>query len=147
MSSSMTELKDLVENKFDFLRNMGLKILALAPGEVKLMLPKKGNENHLGTVFAGALFTLGEVPGGVLIYTTFDAAKLYPVVKEMNIKFVRPATTDVTIEISMGKTESDRLAQKVEETGKADFTLDGEVLDAEGRVVAQTRGLYQLRKF
>ncbi len=147
MSSSMTELKDLVENKFDFLRNMGLKILALAPGEVKLMLPKKGNENHLGTVFAGALFTLAEVPGGVLAYTTFDAARFYPVVKEMNIKFVRPATTDVTVESVMSQAESDRLAQEAEETGKASFTLDGEILDANGKVVAKTQGFYQLRKY
>ncbi len=143
----LTELKDLVENKFDFLRNMGLEVLALAPNEVKLMLPKKGNENHLGTVFAGALFTLGEVPGGVLVYTTFDAAKVYPVVKEMNIKFVRPAATDVTIEMTMSRAESDRLAREAEETGKASFTLDGEILDAEGTVVAQTRGFYQLRKY
>ncbi len=142
----LTELKDLVENKFDFLRNMGLKTLVLEPNRVKLILPKKGNENHLGTVWAGALFTLAEVPGGVLVYTTFDAAKVYPVVKEMNIKFVRPATTDVTIEISMDKAESDRLAQEAEETGKAAFTLDGELLDAHGKVVAETRGFYQLRK-
>ena len=90
MPSPMTELKELVETKFDFLSNMGLKVLSLEPNRVKLMLPMKGNENHLGILWAGALFTLAEVPGGILVYSTFDTAKFYPIVKEMNIKFLKP---------------------------------------------------------
>ncbi|BBO69807.1 hypothetical protein DSCA_37370 [Desulfosarcina alkanivorans] len=143
----MTELKELVETKFAFLRNMGLKALDLAPNRVKLMLPKKGNENHLGTVWAGALFTLAEVPGGILVFTSFDGSKFYPVVKEMNIKFVKPATTDVTIEISMDEAEAARVEKEAEEKGKADFILDGELMDANDNVVAVTRGFYQLRKY
>jgi len=143
----MTELKELVETKFDFLRNMGLKVLSLEPNKVKLMLPMEGNENHLGTVWAGALFTLAEVPGGILVFTTFDAARYYPVVKEMNIKFVKPAATDVTIEIAMEKAEAGRLEKVAEEEGKANFTLDGELVDGGGNVVAVTQGFYQLRKY
>jgi len=140
-------LKELVETKFDFLRNMGLKVLSLEPNKVKLMLPMEGNENHLGTVWAGALFTLAEVPGGILVFTTFDAARYYPVVKEMNIKFVKPAATDVTIEIAMEKAEAGRLEKVAEEEGKANFTLDGELVDGGGNVVAVTQGFYQLRKY
>lgn len=140
-------MKELVETKFDFLRNMGLKVLSLEPNKVKLMLPMEGNENHLGTVWAGALFTLAEVPGGILVFTTFDAARYYPVVKEMNIKFVKPAATDVTIEIAMEKAEAGRLEKVAEEEGKANFTLDGELVDGGGNVVAVTQGFYQLRKY
>ena len=142
----LTDLGEMVETRFDFLRNMGLKTLVLEPNRVKLHLPKQGNENHLGTVWAGALFTLAEVPGGVLAYATFDGAKVYPVVKEMNIKFVRPATTDISVEISMERSESDRLAREAQERGKAAFTLYGELMDARGKVVAETRGDYQLRR-
>ena len=147
MTPSMKELKELVETKFDFLRNMGLKVLSLEPNTVKLMLPMKGNENHLGTVWAGALFTLAEVPGGILVFTTFDAARFYPVVKEMNIKYVKPAATDVTIEIGLDQAQADRLEKEAENKGKADFTLDGELVDAGGNVVAVTQGFYQLRKY
>ncbi len=147
MPSSMEELKTLVETQFDFLRNMGLKVLVLEPHKVKLMLPMKGNENHLGILWAGALFTLAEVPGGILVYSTFDTGKFYPVVKEMNIKFLKPGHMDVTIEMALDKAESDRLEAEAAEKGKADFTLNGEILDANGAVIAATQGFYQLRKY
>lgn len=103
MPSPMTELKELVETKFDFLRNMGLKVLILEPGKVRLILSMKGNENHLGILWAGVLFSLAEVPGGILAYSTFDMGKVYLVVKEMNIKFLKPGNTDATIEMSLDR--------------------------------------------
>ena len=143
----LTELKTLVETQFAFLKNMGLRVLDIEKGRVRLMLPFRGNENHVGTVWAGALFTLAEVPGGILVYSAFDPERFYPVVKEMTIRYLKPATTDVTVEISMGDGEISRLEETAVEKGKADFTLDLDVTDARGNVVAQTRGLYQLRKF
>ncbi|WDP90836.1 MAG: YiiD C-terminal domain-containing protein [Desulfobacter sp.] len=143
----LTELKNIVETQFDFLKNMGLRVLDIEPGRVRLMLPKQGNENHLGTVWAGALFTLAEVPGGILAFTLFDGTRFYPVVREMNIKYLKPATSDVTVEFTMDKDRAARLEARAREAGKADFALEGEVKDAQGNVVAVTKGDYQLRKY
>ncbi|MCG8564774.1 MAG: DUF4442 domain-containing protein [Desulfobacterales bacterium] len=137
---------DLVENDFAFLNRMGLRAEILEPCRVKLKLPLAGNENHMGTVWAGALFTLAELPGGVLIYTTFEDNPFVPLVKEMNIKFLKPARTDVEIEMSMDSREAARLAREARETGHVDFTLEGEVKDTQGQVVAATTGYYRMQK-
>jgi len=51
-------LKNLVETIEPFVQRAGLKALELEPRRVKLMASLKGNENHIGTVYAEALFTL-----------------------------------------------------------------------------------------
>lgn len=134
-----------VEKKIAFVERMGLAVVTLAPGYVKLSAPLKGNENHIGSMYAGALFTLAEVPGGALFISTFDVTKYYPVVKEMKIRFRRPALTDVTIELSLSKKEVRRIQADVDEKGKAEYELNGEIRARSKEVVALSYGLYQMR--
>ncbi len=140
-------LKQFIEKPFAFVERMGLKALELKPNYVKLVAPIAGNENHIGGMYAGALFTLAEIPGGALYLTTFDVSKFYPIIKEMTIRFVAPAKTDVTIEMHLPKEEASRIEAEARENGKADYVLEGEVKDASGVVVAVSKGLYQLRAY
>jgi acyl-coenzyme A thioesterase PaaI-like protein len=140
-------LKQFIEKPFAFVERMGLKALELKPGYVKLTAPIAGNENHIGGMYAGALFTLAEIPGGALYLTTFDVSNFYPIIKEMTIRFVAPAKTDVTIEMNLPKAEASHIEADARENGKADYVLEGEVKDASGVVVAVSKGLYQLRAY
>jgi acyl-coenzyme A thioesterase PaaI-like protein len=110
-----------------------------------MMVPLAGNENHIGSMYAGALFTLAEMPGGAVFLTTFDASVFYPVVKEMNIRYLKPARSDVTIEIAMAADEAERIEKEAREKGKAEFILEGELIDRDGQVVARSHGVYQIR--
>ncbi len=140
------ELKDDVAHKVAFIERIGLKALEIKPRYVKLMLPLKGNENHLLTmIYAGALFTLAEMPGGVIFMATFDPTKYFPIVKEMTIKFLLPAETDVFIEMSMTEEEVNRITNEADKNGKADYTLEGEIKNTSGQVVAVSKGTYQMR--
>lgn len=145
MKTQENESKKLVEN-ITFLRRMGVKVLKMEPNRVQLMAPISGNENHLGTMYAGALFSVAEAPGGVLFYTTFDLSSFYPIVKDVKIWFLRPATTDVTVEISMDVDESRRLTLEAQEKGKVDFQMEAEIKNTRGEVVAVTNSIYQIRK-
>ena len=87
------------EEKIDFVKRCGLKAEQLEPGFVRLRMPLSGNQNHIGTLYAGALFTLAEIPGGALFLTSFDVQRFYPLIKEMNLRFRRPATSDITVEV------------------------------------------------
>jgi thioesterase domain-containing protein len=138
-------VKELVEKKIAFVERMGLKVLELTPGHVKLMAPLAGNENHIGGMYAGALFTLAEIPGGALILTTFDPTKCYPIVKELTIKFLRPAKSNITTEFFLSQEEVDHISGDLSNQGKAEFILHGELKDESGTVVATSQGLYQLR--
>jgi len=138
--------KHLVEQGIDCVKRMGLKVLVMEPRHVKLLMPLQGNENHIGIMYAGALFTVAEIPGGALHLTTFDVTKYVPVIKHMDIRFKKPAATDVTIEVELSPEEVDRVNRELEAQGKSDFVLHGEVKDAHGTVVAVTAATYQARK-
>jgi len=145
MELTTERMKSLIEKFFPFVERMGMKVLAIEPRMVKLSVPLHGNENHIESMYAGALFTIAEIPGGALFLSTFDVSRFYPVVKEMTIKFVKPAKTDVTVEMVMSVSEAKRIEAEAEKNGKAEFVLEGEVKDANGEVVSVSRGIYQLR--
>ena len=76
---------------------------------------------------------------------SFDTAKYYPLVKNVDIKFIGMATTPCAPRRASMRTSSTRVETEAAENGKADYRLDAVVSDETGQVVATTRGLYQLR--
>lgn len=138
--------RQFTEEKIAFVKRMNLKAEVLEPGFVRLRVPLAGNENHIGSMYAGALFTLAEIPGGALFLTSFDARQFYPIIKEMNLRFRRPATGDIVVEARLSTEEIQRLENEAQANGKADYLLELALTDANGEVVALSRGLYQLRR-
>lgn len=134
------------ENTFPFVSRCGVKVLDLGRGYCKMLMPFEPNINHVGMMYAGALYTIAELPGGVIYMTSFDTRRFYPIVKDMSIRFRRPAKTDVTVEIHVAEDEIARIEAEAEAHGKCDFSWDVEVKDASGEVVAITHNTYQLRK-
>jgi len=143
------EYKDLVnylEKTIKIIEKMGMRILDFQKHSVKIKLPKLPNMNHLGTVYAGSLFSLADYAGGVLFYASFDGKKYYPLLKEVNIAFKKPATTDITVEASMLPTQAEQIKKITDETGKADWVLDLELKDEKGDICCIAHGIFQMRK-
>lgn len=138
--------RQLTEEQIAFVKRSNLKALVLEPGFVRLLMPLAGNQNHIGSMYAGALFTLAEIPGGALFMTSFDVTRFYPIVKEMNLRFRRPAKGDICVEARLSVEQIEQLQNEAQANGKADYLLELELTDANGEVVALSRGLYQLRK-
>lgn len=137
--------KLMIEQGIPFAGRTGVKVLTMEPGYVKMMMPLEPNLNHVGTMYAGALFTLAELPGGAIFLTTFDASRFYPLVKGMEIKFVKPASTDVTVEVRLEPDEAAKIQATADEVGKADYDWTCELKDANGQVVCVSSNRYQLR--
>lgn len=135
----------MIEQGIPFARRTEIEVLAMETGYVKLMMPLAPNVNHVGTMYAGALFTLAELPGGAMFLTTFDASRFYPIIKGMDIKFVRPATTDISVEVRLDPSAASEIQKKANEAGKADYEWDCELKDANGQVVCVSSNRYQLR--
>lgn len=137
--------KTFLETSIQFVRNSGLRVLELRRGHVKCLMPFEGNGNHIGTMYAGALFTLAEIPGGALFLSSFDISRFFPVVKALDLRFLKPATGDVTIELSLDEERLAAIAAEAAGRGKAEFVLEGELKLADGTVVAASHGIYQIR--
>jgi acyl-coenzyme A thioesterase PaaI-like protein len=137
--------KKMLEGGIKFVANSGLRVVELRRGYVKCLMPFAGNGNHIGTMYAGALFTLAEIPGGALFLSSFDATKFYPIVKELDLRFLKPAKGDVTVEIALDEIHIASLSAQAAEKGKAEFILEGQLKTADGTIVAESRGVYQVR--
>ncbi len=134
-----------IEAMIPVAHRMGVTITELEAGRVVGQVPLEGNSNHMGTMYAGVLFTVAEILGGAIVLPTFDAARFYPTLKEVQIRFRRPATTMVTATALLDADTVASVAADADANGKADFTLDAELTDTAGTLVAATHGLYQLR--
>lgn len=138
-------VRQLTEEQIAFVQRSGLKAEVLEPGHVRLRMPLAGNQNHIGSMYAGALFTLAEIPGGALFLTSFDSQRCYPIAKELQLRFRRPATSDIRVEARLADEQIEQLRKQLEEQGKAEYALELRLTDASGEVVAESRSLYQLR--
>lgn len=149
MSSDLTLIEEFppstpgrVMTDFPFVERAGMEVLHLSRGRAVLRLPFEPNINHVGMVYAGALFTVAEVPGGVLFASAFDFSRFYPIVGELKIRFARPAMTSVLVDARMTDEEIDRVTAELEEKGKAKWVLTQELVDESGVVVASTEATY-----
>jgi acyl-coenzyme A thioesterase PaaI-like protein len=134
-----------LEHTIPVAHRMGVRILEAGPGHAVAGVPVEGNGNHFGVIYAGVQFTVAEILGGVIAMSTFDAAKYFPLVKNVDISFVGMARSELRAEARLDEATIARVQAEAAERGKADYTLEAVVTDANGNTVATTRGLYQLR--
>ena len=73
-------------------------------GFVKLMIPFKGNENHVQTMYAGSLWSLAEFSGLPFLLSAFGGSeileKFLPVVAQFDIKYLKPVKCDIYFTIN-----------------------------------------------
>jgi acyl-coenzyme A thioesterase PaaI-like protein len=125
--------------------NMGVRVVEARRGFAATTVPVEGNGNHFGVIYAGVQFTVAEILGGIIALSTFDSAKYFPLVKNIDISFVGMARSELTAQASLDDETIARVETEAAERGKSDFNLEAVVTDADGQTVATTRGLYQLR--
>ncbi len=123
---------------------MGLEVLEAAPGRAAARIPTGPNVNHFGVSYAGSLFSVAEMLGGI-IGGFFDVPGAIPLVKRLEIDFTRPAMTAATARTTLSDDEIARVQAEATENGKSNFELLTEVTGEDGVVVARTHGFYQLR--
>lgn len=145
--SPADQLNAGLESLIPVAHKMGVRFVEMRPGHVSATVPFEGNGNHFGVIYAGVIFTLAEVLGGAMHFATFDAATHYPLVRSLNIDFLKPGTGPLTASATLPDDEVARLKAEAVPDAKVPFVLEAEVIGEDGTVVARTRGDYQLRPF
>ncbi len=123
---------------------MDLEVVELTPTSAAARIPAEPNVNHFGAMYAGSLFTVAEVLGG-LMAGFMDVPGGLPLVKRLEIDFIRPAMTAVTARTTLSDEDVDRIQAEAIANGKSNYELLCEVTDEAGTVVARTHGCYQMR--
>jgi thioesterase domain-containing protein len=146
MAQDSVDLKNIFETIIPFSARSGIKAIEISATRNEIMMPLKPNTNHVGTMYAGALFTVAEMMGGAVAMSKFGPLGLVPIVKGLNIKFLKPAKTDITVIHVMTEEESNRIINEANTKGKSDYILNLELKDTTGLTVATSEGFYQVRK-
>lgn len=138
-------LNRLIGAAVPFAVRNGFRVEVMERGYVRAGIPLKGNRNHVGSLYAGAMFVLAEIPGGVL--ALFDLGSDYvPILTELTMRYEKLARSDLSVEFRLTEEERRRITSTADREGKALFTLKGELKDREGEVVAHSIAHYQIRR-
>jgi len=116
-------------------------------GHVKLKIPYRGNENHVGFMYAGSIFTLAESSVLPLCFSAWGMDCMndfLPVVGKYSIKYLKPVTNDLFVEVKLSKEVIDKTYATYKEKRKAKLIVEKEVKDKDGKVYATTSGVYFL---
>ncbi|HHO76531.1 MAG TPA: DUF4442 domain-containing protein [Deltaproteobacteria bacterium] len=136
-----------LEKAVRIIEQTGVKIVDLKERYAKILMPFAPNINHIGTMYGGSLFILAEFSGGVIYYASFDYTRFYPIIKDVSIRYRRPATTDVTLEVRLSPEEVEAIEDAADKDGKKDWSMNLELKDAHEEVCCVVQGTWQLRKF
>ncbi len=135
-----------IEQSVRIITEMGIKIVEMRDRYVRIMLPLEPNVNHIRTVYAGSLYTLAEFTGGVVMSASVERSVYFPIVKEVSIRYRRPATTDMYCEAALSVEQVEEMLENVESKGKADYHLELELKDEKGETCCLVQGTWQMRK-
>ncbi|TFG71139.1 MAG: PaaI family thioesterase, partial [Anaerolineales bacterium] len=87
-----SEIQALISSKVPVAEYFGIKVETAEPGHIKLQLPFSARvQNHLEIVYAGAIFALAEIAGGIAMLSIFDASRFTILVERLSIDFQRPS--------------------------------------------------------
>ena len=131
-------------NAIAFMQRTGVKVLEVRRGYGRVVMPLAGNENHINSLYIGAFSVLAEA-GSVIPASSFlDAEKYYPVVKKMDLDFIKPACSDVYATYELSGEQITALEAGLEAQGKAEYIADLPLTDEDGQVVARARATIKL---
>lgn len=116
----------------------GLKAELVEERHVRLVLPvAERHLNHVGIAYAGSEFVLAEISGATLFMATYGTDKYVPILKGVELKFLKPGTKDLVVDISLSEEEAAEKIKEVEERGRGNYFLEIPVHDVDGEQVAQ----------
>jgi acyl-coenzyme A thioesterase PaaI-like protein len=100
----------------------------------------------LEIVYAGAIFSLAEIAGGIVMLSVFDTSKYTILIEKLNIEFQRPSRRDLWCNIDLPPDLVTSVRTKIESDGRAKISLPIEVVDGRQRVIARIEAAYYIRR-
>jgi acyl-coenzyme A thioesterase PaaI-like protein len=131
--------------KIPYTLKMGIVIDQATNGEVQMTLPDApDNQNMVGIVHAGALYTFGETVAGIAAgFETLDRA--FPLARSAEIRYLRPARGAIRGAASVPSSESDRVVSELDRDGRSELRVAVVLQDEKGETVAEMDVNYSFR--
>lgn len=122
--------------RVEFVERTGLQRLETGRGHARLLMPLKGNENHVGVLYMGGYTVLAEAVAAIPGISILDTSRFFPILKDIYVAFHKSAASDVTAEYRLSEPELDALIADLERKGSATYVAEFPMHDADGVHVA-----------
>ncbi|WP_430430553.1 DUF4442 domain-containing protein [Oceanicaulis sp.] len=132
-------IRDHMDKSVPFATVTGVELVEVSPERGVARLAKRPEvENHIQTLHAGAMFTLGEAASGAALGGVLGdqlmAAR--PVAADASIKYLKTGKTDLTA-TAVANSDAEAIRKQLEEVGKVVFDINVAITDAEDVTVAE----------
>lgn len=142
----LTEVQQSIEEKVPVAQFLGLTVEHVEPGHARLRMPfARPVENHLGIAYAGAIFALAEITGGVVMLSAFDTSEVTVLIRRLEIDFVRPSRRDLFCDVRLSEDHIADARATVAAQGAADISVPIDITDSRERLIARVQADYYLR--
>jgi uncharacterized protein (TIGR00369 family) len=121
-----------------YIGHMGIEVTEMSEGEATAVLPDRPElHNHVGSQHAGALFGVAETASGAAFVGAFAVrmGDVTPLARSAEISYVKVARGQVEAKAKLGVPADEALAA-LDKDGRVDFSVEVEMTDGEGDVVA-----------
>jgi acyl-coenzyme A thioesterase PaaI-like protein len=141
-------IRDHMDKSVPFATVTGVELVEVSPERGVARLAKRPEvENHIQTMHAGAMFTLGEAAsgaalGGVLGELLMSAR---PVAADASIKYLKTGKTDL-IATATANSDAETIRTELAEVGKVVFDIHVAITDAEGVTVSEMMVNWHVKK-
>lgn len=128
------------------LAHIGIEVVEAGRCFVRTRLPwDPRNGNHVGSAYAGALFSFLESTGGALVLVSFDVTRWIPVIVEATIRYARPVTGDVVCDVRLSEDDVAAVHAALAEDPKFRWTLTAAAVAEDGRTACDADLVYRFR--
>jgi uncharacterized protein (TIGR00369 family) len=121
-----------------YIAHIGIEVTEMSEGAATAVLPDRPElHNHVGSQHAGALFGVAETASGAAFVGAFAArmGDVTPLARSAEISYVKVARGPIEAKATLGRPAAEALAT-LDADGRVDFSVEVEMTDAAGLVVA-----------
>lgn len=116
--------------------------------EYLVLSPNDSISNHLGTIHAGAIFTLAESESGHYLQKCFpdQKDKVVAMVRDASIRYKQPASQKIIASATITDEEMEKFNSRFDRKGRSTITIDVEVKDIENTLISTASFLWYVQK-
>jgi uncharacterized protein (TIGR00369 family) len=121
-----------------YIGHMGIEVTEMSEGAATTVLPDRPElHSHVGSQHAGALFGVAETASGAAFVGAFAARMedVMPLARSAEISYVKVARGQIEAKAKLTVPAAEALAT-LDEAGRVDFSVEVELTDGDGDVVA-----------
>lgn len=147
MDPRCEDIRRLIEQSIPFLTKVAVKVETIEPGRARMRLPADPtNDNYVGLIHAGALFTFGETCAGAAAGAAVDLGRMRMLASQSKIEYRRPARGELLATAEIRDVAIEELESRVDDEGKVRFPVHVALADQTGETVAEMVVDYHVKK-